>query len=84
MSNIRSSLLQEAKRLLPDLAEEELVEVLVGNLDLREATKREKTVVILTKQTLLVYVKDALYLQEEQSNIERFAVCHGVGYCYVE
>ncbi len=84
MSNIRSSILNEVKRLAPDIAEEELVEVFVGNLDFKEATKRAKTVVILTKQTLFVYTKDELYLQEAQSNIQSFAVCHGVGCCYVE
>lgn len=84
MSNIPSRLLEEVRRVAPQIEEGTLVEAFATNLDLREPTKRSKTVTVLTTTELLVYVEDALYLREVCENIKQFSVCHGVGCCYVE
>ncbi|MBQ8311117.1 MAG: ABC transporter ATP-binding protein [Clostridia bacterium] len=84
MGTIQSRFMEEAKRVMPELVEEDAVEVLLSNLDPQQAQKRVHGVSVFTKDALYVYCDGALVLTEPMENIESFSVFNGVGCIFIE
>ena len=84
MGKIQSRLLKEARAVMPELLEEDAVEVMISELDPLDPQKRVHCVTVFTKQVLYVFCNGTLTCSEPMENIESFAVFNGVGCVFAE
>ncbi len=84
MKDLRSGMYERAKRYIPELAAEDLVELFAANLDPAEPNKKVKDMVILTRQMLFVYREETVVFSAETENIESISVINGVGCSFAE
>ena len=84
MGTIQARLMEEARRVLPELSEEDAVDVLLSNLDPLEPHKQVHCVSIFTKETLYVYRDGERIVEEPMENVESFSVLNGIGCVFVE
>jgi len=84
VGNIQSRLMEEARRVMPKLAEEDTVEVLLSNLDPVEPQKRVRCVSVFTKEALYVYCDEKLVCTEQMDNVKCVSVINGIGCVFAE
>ncbi len=84
MGRIQTSLMDEAKRRIPELTEAMTVAILQTGLDPCEPNKHVRALSVWTTQELLVYHGDVLVIRESMEQIEQFDLIRGVGCVMLE
>ena len=79
MASIHSRLMEDAVRLIPNLSEDAVVDILRTNLHPDQAQERVKSLCVITRDTLYVFHGEVLYLREEMQVIEKIEIINGVG-----
>ncbi len=84
MNKIDPKILKAARERLPDLSEEDVVAGFFTNLSPDDPQKREKSLVLGTRDTLWVWSGESVRCELSMKEISRFAVTPGVGCFFAE
>ena len=84
MGTVSTRLLEEAKKHLPSVSEDDVVEVFLSNLHPLESQRRERCVTVFTRQTLYVFCGEERMLEEPMEGIASVSVINGIGCVFLE
>ena len=74
----------ELKKWVPDICEDQIVELGGSNLDLSEPQKKVKSITVIFEDAIRVYTDGALILEERLENVEKLQIIQGVGCVFAE
>lgn len=84
MGKFNPLFLGELKKWVPDICEDQIVELVGSNLDLYEPGKRIKSITVVREDSICLYTDGAMILEERLENVEKLQIIQGVGCVFAE